>query len=98
MIVASVGSPADIEEVAEYWHQAGSHFNGQIGYHARDRNQGNAAEVGSENDDAARHAPEQIADAGNEPDNAVDTKADLGAGDTKPGVKHAGAHVEVFIA
>src|ERR1700734_1975307 len=98
MIVASVGSPADIEQVTEYRHQARNHFYGQVGHHPRDGDQGNAAEVGSEHDDAAGHASQEIANAGNEADHAVDAKADIGAGNAKPGVEHAGEHVEVFIA
>ena len=98
MIVPAVGSPADVKQVAKNWHEANDDLDSEVGYHARDGNEGNAAEVGGEYDDAAGEAAEQVADARNEPDNAVEAEADVGSGNAEPGVEGAGEQVEVFIA
>jgi hypothetical protein len=97
-VVAAVGLPGDVEDVAEEGDGADDDVEGEVDQHARDGDVGCAARPCGEDDDRGGEAGEDVADAGDEADDAIDAEADGGAGDAEPGVEHAAEQVEIFIA
>ena len=82
-VVAAVGLPGDVEDVAEEGNGADQHADAEIGGHAHQRHVGNAANPGGQRNDQREQAGQHVAQAGNQPDDAVEAEADAGAGDAK---------------
>ena len=60
------------------------YLDAQVGDHARNGDQRHTAKECSDNDDAACRAGQEVANARDEPDNAVQAKANAGAGKACP--------------
>jgi hypothetical protein len=97
-VVAAVGLPGDVEDVAEERDCADDDVEREVDQHAGDGDVGCAARPCGEDDDRGGQAGEDVADAGDEADDAVDAEADGGSGDAEPGVEHAAEQVEIFVA
>jgi hypothetical protein len=97
-VVAAVGLPGDVEDVAEERDGADDDVQREVDQHAGDSDVGCAARPCGDDDDRGGEAGEDVADAGDEADDAVDAEADGGSGDAEPGVEHAAEQVEIFVA
>ena len=64
-IVAAIGLPEDVEDVAEERNGADEHADAEVGGHARERDVRHAANPGGEWDDERGDASQHVADAGN---------------------------------
>ena len=96
-VVAAVGFPGDIEDVAEERDGADDHVEAEIDEHADERDVRDAANPCSEDEDGGGDAGEDVAEAGDEADEAVEAEADGGAGDAEPVVEQMGEQVEIFV-
>jgi len=96
-VVAAVGAPGDVEHVTEYGNGADDNFDRDVGDHARDCDVRDAAHPGCDDDDAGGDATNQIADAGDEADDAVQAEADGGAGNFDEVIQHMRQEIEVFV-
>ena len=96
-VVTAIGAPANVEEVAYEGDGADSGLNGDVEDHAGDDGFGNAAEPGGNDDDRRGEAAKNVADAGDEADDAVKAEPDGRAGNLDEVVEEVREHVEVFI-
>ena len=96
-VVAAVGAPSDIEEVADEGDGAAGGFDGDVEHHAGDDDVGYAAGPCGDDEDGGGEAAEQVADAGDEADDAVEAEADGGAGDADEVVEEVREEVEVAV-
>jgi len=96
-VVAAIGAPANVEEVAYEGDGADSGLNGDVEDHAGDDGFRNASEPGGDDDDRRGEAAKNIADAGDEADDSVQTEADGRAGNLDEIVEEVREHVEVFV-
>jgi len=96
-VVAAVGAPGDVEHVAEDWNRSDYDFDGDVGHHARDRDIRDAANPGCDDDDAGGDAADQVADARDEADDAIEAKADRGAGNFDEVIEQVRQEVEVLV-
>ena len=96
-VVAAVRPPGDVEHIAEHRNRADHNLDRHIGHHARHRDIGDAAHPGRDDDDAGGDAADQVADAGNEADDAVEPEADRSAGNPDEVVQHMRQQVEVLV-
>src|ERR1700733_8110324 len=97
-VVAAVGLPGDVEDVAEERDGADDDVQREVDQHARDGDVGCAARPCGEDDDRGGESGEDVADARDEADDAIDAEADGGSGDAEPGIEHAAEQVEIFVA
>ena len=96
-VVASVGLPCDVEDVAEEWDGSDEYVDAEIDDHPCQRYVRNASEPCSDDDDAGGESGEHVAETGNEADDAVESKADGRTGDAEPVVEHMGEQFEVLV-
>jgi len=82
-IVAAVRLPDDVEDVAEEWNGANEYPNANIGGHAQECDVWDAANPGGNGDDEREESGEDVAEAGNKANYAVDAEAEVRSGDTK---------------
>src|ERR1700760_4487101 len=97
-VVAAVGLPCDVEGVSQEWHGADDDVEREIDQHARDGDIGCAPYPCGNDDDAGGEAGEDVADAGDQADDTVQSEANRSAGDAEPGVEQAAEQVEIFVA
>jgi len=83
LVVAAVGFPGDVEDVAEDGDGADEDADADVDGHADDGDVGNAADPGGEGNDEREDACEDVAETGDEADDAVEAEADAGAGDAE---------------
>jgi hypothetical protein len=83
LVVAAVGLPYDIKDVAEEGDGADENADAQICGHAHDSDVGQAAHPCGKRNDERQQSRENIAEAGNESDDAVDTETEAGAGNAE---------------
>ena len=83
LVVAAVGFPGNVEDVAEDGDGADEDADADVDGHPDDGDVGDAADPGGEGDDEGEDAGEDISEAGDEADDAVDAEADAGAGDAE---------------
>ena len=96
-VVAAVGLPRDVEGISEERHGADDDVEREIDDHARDSDVGCAARPCGEDDDGRGETGEDVADAGDEADDAVQAEADGGAGDAEPRVEKTAKDVQIFV-
>ena len=96
-VVAAVGFPGDVEGVAEDGDGADEDSDGDVGDHAEEGDVGDAADPGGDGDDEGEEPGEDVSQAGDEADDAVDAEADLGAGDEEGFVEEDFKPVEAFV-
>jgi hypothetical protein len=96
-VVAAIGTPAYVEEVTYEGDGADSGLNGDVEDHAGDDSFGDAAEPGGDDDDRRGEAAKDIADAGDEADDAVKAEPDGRAGNLDEVVEDVREHVELFV-
>src|ERR1039458_2245095 len=82
-VVAAVGLPKDVEDVAEEGNGSHQNADAEIGGHARQRDVGYAANPGRQGNDQREQSGQHVAQAGNQPDDPAQPEADAGAGDSK---------------
>jgi hypothetical protein len=74
-VIAPIGFPGDIEDVAEDRDGADDDFDADVDHHADEGDVGDAANPCGEDDDERGEAGEDVAEAGDEADEAVETDA-----------------------
>ena len=82
-VVAAIRLEGDVEDIAEDGDGAHQHANAEIDGHAHQGDVRNAANPCGDGNDEREQACQHIAEAGYQADDAVNAKADLGAGDAK---------------
>src|SRR5271165_3069344 len=97
VVVAAVGFPGDVEDVAEEGDGADEDLDGDVDHHAEEGDVGDAANPGGEDEDAGGDAGEDVAEAGDEADEAVEADAGGREGEAEPVVEEMGEEVEVFV-
>src|ERR1700733_10279612 len=96
-VVAAIRAPGDVEHITEHGNGPDHNFDCNVGDHTRDRNVGDASHPSCDDDDAGGDAADQVADAGNEADDAVETEANRGTRNFDEVVEHMRQEVEVFV-
>jgi hypothetical protein len=97
-IVAPVGLPEYIEDVAKQGDRSHQHADAEISGHAGQRDIGDTANPCGQRDDCGEKTGEDVSEAGDEADNGVEAKADAGAGDLKGFVEQDFKRVERAVA
>jgi hypothetical protein len=96
-VVAAVGFPGDVEEVAEERDGADEDADAEVDCHAQQGDVRDAANPRSEDEDGGSDAGDDIPEAGNEADEAIEPEADAGAGDAEPVVEKVRVEVEILV-
>jgi hypothetical protein len=96
-VVAAIGFPRDVEEIAEERDGADDDTEAEVDRHAQERDVRDAANPRSEDEDGGGEAGEHVAEAGNEADEAVEPDADGRAGDAEPVVEQVRVEVEILV-
>jgi hypothetical protein len=96
-IVPAIGLPRDVEQVAEERDGADDDTEAEVDRHAQQRHVRDATNPRSENQDGGGDAGDDVAEAGNETDEAIEPEADGRAGNAEPVVEQVGVEVEVLI-
>ena len=97
VVVAAVGFPGDVEDVAEEGDGADEDLDGDVDHHAEEGDVGDAANPGGEDEDEGGDAGEDVAEAGDEADEAIEADADGGEGEAEPVVEEMREEVEIFV-
>ncbi len=97
LIVAAVGFPGNVEDVAEEGDGTDEDFETEVDHHADEGDVGDAANPRSEDEDERGDAGENVAEAGDESDEAVEADADRREGDVEPVIEQVGVEVEIFV-
>ena len=96
-VVAAVGFPGDIEDVAEDGDGADDDFDADVDHHADEGDVRDAANPGSEDDDERGEAGEDVAETGDETDKTVETDTDRSEGDAEPVIEEVREDVHVRV-
>ena len=96
-VVATIGFPRYVEEVAYYGNRAYRFFQKNICKHANQGDEWGAAPPCGEYDEARGDAGESVTDAGDPADYGVEAETDLRAGDAPHVVEEGGEVVELFV-
>ena len=96
-VIAPVGFPGDVEDVAEEGDGADDDLDADVDHHADEGDPGDAANPGGEDDDEGGEAGEDVAEAGDEADETVEADADGGEGDAEPVVEEVREEVDVLV-
>ena len=82
-VVAAVGLPDDVEQVAKERNRADEHADADVGGHAQQGNVRDAAYPRGQRNNERENARKNIAKARNQADDAVDAEAEVGAWDAE---------------
>src|SRR5579871_6792094 len=96
LVVAAVCLPANVEEIAQYRHGAEQHFYAPVRQHARQGHVRDAPCPRCEDDYTRRNATNDVTDAWNEADDAVEPESNGRARDSEPVVEQMRKQVECF--
>lgn len=96
-VVAAVGFPRDVKEVAEEGDGADEDGEAEVDHHAEEGDVRDAANPCGEDEDGGGEAGEHIAETGDEADEAVDAEADGRAGNAEAVVEEMDEAGEVAV-
>jgi hypothetical protein len=96
-VVATVRLPGDIKGIAQQRNRPQEDLDADVHYHSDQRDVRHAAHPGREHDDRRRQAANDISQARDEADDAVQSEAYGGAGDAKPVIEYVRQEVEIFV-
>jgi len=98
LVVAAVGAPRDIEQVAEQGNGTDGGLDQDVEHHASEHDIRNATDPCRKDDDGGRETGDDVSGAGDEADDAVETETDGGSGDVDEVVEQVREDVEVLVA
>jgi hypothetical protein len=96
-IVAPVRLPGDVKGIAQQRNRPQQYLDANVDHHSDQRDIGHTPYPRRYNEDRRSKAADNIAQAGDETDDAIQSEADGGAGDAEPFVEYVGKQVEIFI-
>ena len=97
-IVAPVGLPGDVKDVAEDGHRSHQNADAEIGSHAHQGHVGHAANPCGQRNEQREQAGQHVAQAGNQAEDAVEAEANGRAGDAEGFVEQNLQRVERAVA
>jgi hypothetical protein len=96
-IVATIRLPGNVKQIAQQGHCSQQHFNPDIDHHSDQGDVGNTAYPRRNHDDRRSKAAKDVSQPGNEADDAINAKANRGAGNAKPVIENMRQQVEIFV-
>src|SRR5579859_1609473 len=96
-IVATVRLPGDIKGIAQERNRSQQHLDADVDHHSEQRDVRDTTHPCRDHDDRGREATDNISQAGDQADDAIQSEADRGAGNTKPVVEQMRQHIKILV-